>query len=177
MTNLAQSVTSLTNNHRPALHGELPGPGASPAPARPAQAPDGDLLALTGGVPQDVNVSVIAGLPVFWQKGSSQLYAGITWATNGYALMITFAFVPPPLGVPHSPDAPPPPSVTELIPTTPSLWFSDTFPESMPSNQMCCIPSTLGEYHFDVLILDPATNQQTRHKSVDPKIIVTPIVT
>lgn len=177
MTDLAQSVTNLTNNHRPMLPGELPAPPARPATALVAptrtteSAPDDNLLVLTGGEPQNVNLSVIAGVPMFWQQSSSpRLYTGIKWKPDVYALMITFAFVPPPPSVTTTQ------TVTELVPTTPALWFSDTFPESSPTSQMCCIPSTLGEYHFDVMITDESGNK-TRHKSVDPKIIVTPIIT
>jgi hypothetical protein len=179
MTDLAQSVTDLTNNHRPMLRSELPAPQAQPATAPVARTqateplPDDNLLVLTGGEPQAVNLSVIAGVPMFWQQSSTpQLYTGVTWKPDVYALMITFAFVPPP-GVMPTPQAP---IVTELVPTTPVLWFSDTFSGSVGTSQMCCVPSILGEYHFDVMIGD-RNGKKTRHRSVDPKIIVTPIIT
>ncbi len=176
MTNLAQPVTSLTNNHRPALRGEPPALQAQVATAQPAtpataeSAPGGNLLVLSGGAPQTVNVFAIAGVPMFWQQGSpQQLYSGITWPTGGYALMLTFAFVSPP-------DLSSAQSITQLVPTMPSLWFSDTFSASGVPSQMCCVPSILGEFDFDVLISE-ATGATTRHKTVDPKIVVTPIVT
>lgn len=175
MTDLAQSVTNVTNNHRPMLRSELPVPPAQPVTPTPTTqpAPDGNLLVLTGGTPHSVNLSVVAGVPVFWQDSSTQeLYTGIAWKPDVYALMITFVFVPPPPGVPSTQ------MVTELVPTTPALWLSDTFSDTGSSvqRQMCCIPSTLGEYHFDVIISVVGTNQRTRHRSVDPKVVVTPII-
>lgn len=159
MTNVAQPVTNLTNHHRHALHGD--------APARRLMEPalDDTLLPLTGGVPQTIYVSLIAGVPFFsLQNPPDQRYTGIKWQTNGYALMITFVFVPPLLGAPTGD------FINELSPVTPALWFSDTFPESSPSNQMCCVPSTLGEYHFNVVRGDGSM-------VVDPKVVVTPIIT
>jgi hypothetical protein len=139
----------------------------SDAPARRvlrAPALDDNLLLLTGGVPQTINVTLIAGVPFFaLPTAPEQLYTGIKWKTNGYALMITFVFVPPLLGAPAGD------FINELSPVTPALWFSDTFPASSPSNQMCCVPSTLGEYHFNVVRGDGSM-------VVDPKIVVIPII-
>jgi hypothetical protein len=163
MTNVAQPVTNSTNHHRPVLHGDAPARRARGTPRAPAL--DDNLLPLTGGVPQTINVSVIAGVPFFSLPGApDQRYTGIKWQTNGYALMITFAFAQPPQGSPAAE------FINELAPVTPALWFSDTFPESSPSNQMCCVPSTLGEYHFNVVLGDGSM-------VVDPKIVVIPIIT
>lgn len=160
MTNVAQPVTNSTNHHRPVLHGD--------APARRVlrqTALDDNLLSLIGGVPQTVYVSIIAGVPFFsLQNPPERRYAGIKWQTNGYALMITFAFVQP------APGSPAADFIDELSPVTPALWFSDTFPEPSPSNQMCCVPSILGEYHFNVVLGDGS-------RIVDPKIVVIPITT
>jgi hypothetical protein len=160
MTNAAQPVTTLTNHHRPVLHGDTPARRVLRAPAL-----DDNLLSLTGGVPQTINVSVIAGVPFFSRPTDpEQLYTGIKWQTNGYALMITFAFLQPP---PSSTAAE---SITELSPVTPALWFSDTFPSSGLPSQMCCVPSILGEYHFNVVLGDGSM-------VVDPKVVVIPIIT
>lgn len=159
MTNVAQSVTNLTNNHGSVLRGEAPARRILRAPAL-----DDNLLPLIGGVPQTINVSVIAGVPFFaLPTAPEQLYAGITWQTNGYALMITFAFQQPAIAAAAE-------TITELSPVTPALWFSDTFSSSGLSSQMCCVPSTLGEYHFNVVLGDGSM-------LVDPKIVVTPIIT
>lgn len=173
MTNLAQPVTDLTNNHRPTLRGELPAPQAQVAPRQTTASTSGNQLPLSGGAPQTVNVFAISGVPMFWQQDSpQQLYTGITWPTGGYALMLTFAFVSPP-GQSSAQ------SITELVPTMPGLWFSDTFSASGVPSQMCCVPSVLGQYDFDVLISESVQGATvtTRHKTVDPKIVVTPIVT
>jgi hypothetical protein len=157
MTNAAQSATNRMNHHRPV-------PGDAPA-RRVLRAPalDDNLLPLIGGVPQTINVSIIAGVPFFsLPTAPEQLYTGIKWQTNGYALMITFAFLQPP----SSPAAEP---ITELSPVTPALWFSDTFPSSGLPSQMCCVPSILGEYHFNVVLGDGSM-------VVDPRIVVTPII-
>lgn len=158
MTNVAQPVTNSTNHHRPVLHGD--------APARRVRKPavDETLLQLSGGIPQTIYVSIIAGVPFFsLQNPPEKRYAGISWQTNGYALMITFVFVQPLLGSPAAD------FINELSPVTPALWFSDTFPVTSPSNQMCCVPSTLGEYHFNVVLGDGSM-------VVDPKIVVIPII-
>lgn len=185
MTDVAQSTMNVTNHHRPMPHSDLPMLPAHPvtAPVAPTHraepALDGNQLVLTGSEPHNVNLSVIAGVPVFWQQSSpTQLYTGIAWKPDVYALMITFAFVPPPNVTPTQ-------MVTELVPVTPVLWFSDTFSSTVSNtssgssvnSQMCCVPSTLGEYHFDVTISDVVTNQLTRLRSVDPKVVVKPIVT
>ena len=156
MTNVAQPVTNPNNHHRPVLHGDAPVRRALRAPAL-----DDNLLPLTGGVPQTVNVSVIAGVPFFSLQGASQRYTGIKWQTNGYALMITFAFIQPPSASAAE-------SITELSPVTPALWFSDRFQDAGLTSQMCCVPSTLGEYHFNVVLGDGSM-------VVDPKIVVIPI--
>jgi hypothetical protein len=158
MTNVAQPITTLTNNHRP-VHGEAPARRMLRAPAL-----DDNLLPLVGGVPQTINVSVIAGVPFFsLPTDPERLYAGIRWQTNGYALMITFAFLQPPTASAAA-------QITELSPVTPALWFSDTFPSSGLASQMCCVPSILGEYHFNVVLGDGSM-------IVDPKVVVTPIIT
>lgn len=166
MTNPAQPGTSPTHNHRSTQHGERPSPQA--------QAGDG-LLQLTGGRPVTVNMSVIAeNVVVFWLPPAPgalpQLYTGISWVPDVYALMITFVFAE----LPQSAMLPFTAMVSEIVPTTPALWFSDTFPESNPTSQMCCVPSTLGEYHFDAMVTDALGNTK-RYKSLDPKIVVTPI--
>jgi hypothetical protein len=158
MTNVAQSVTT-TNHHRPVLHSDAPARRVLRAPAL-----DDNLLLLTGGVPQTINVTLIAGVPFFaLPTAPEQLYTGIKWKTNGYALMITFAFV-------QLTGAPAAESITELSPVTPALWFSDRFPDAGVTSQMCCVPSTLGEYHFNVVLGDGSM-------IVDPKVVVIPIVT
>jgi hypothetical protein len=142
------------------LHGHAPARRVLREPAL-----DDNLLPLTGGVPQTIYVSVIAGIPFFsLQNPPDQRYTGIKWQTNGYALMITFVFVQPPPGSPVVE------FINELSPVTPALWFSDTFPEVSPSSQMCCVPSTLGEYHFNVVLGDGSM-------VVDPKVVVIPITT
>ena len=157
MTNVVQPITTLTNNHRPV-------PGDAPA-RRVLRAPalDDNLLPLRGGVPQTVNVSVIASVPFFaLPTAPEKLFAGIKWQTNGYALMITFAF--------QEPASPAAAAIKELSPVTPALWFSDTFSSAGLPSQMCCVPSTLGEYHFNVVLGDGSM-------VVDPRIVVTPIIT
>jgi hypothetical protein len=177
MTNRAQAVASPTH-HRSTRHGEQPSPHAQAVSAQ------GDgLLQLTGGRPVTVNMSVIAeNVVVFWQPppdGQPQLYTGISWLPDIYALMITFVFAELPqnavlpAGMP--PSLPFAAMVSEIVPTTPMLWFSDTFPEVDPSSQMCCVPSTLGEFHFDAMVKD-SLGRTTRYRSLDPKIIVTPII-
>jgi hypothetical protein len=184
MTKLAQSATSPTHNHRSTLHGELPSPRARVASARAAAQGDG-LLQLTGGRPVTVNMSVIAeNVVVFWLPPSPdtqpQLFTGISWLPDIYALMITFVFAELPRNAALPPGMPAPlpftAMVSELVPTTPMLWLSDTFPETNPSSQMCCVPSTLGEFHFDAMV-DEGLGILKRYRSLDPKIIVTPIVT
>lgn len=178
MTNRAQSVTSPSHHHRPTLNGEPPSPQAQAASAQ------GDsLLQLTGGRPVTVNISVVAeNVIVFWLPPPSpgaqpQLYTGISWLPDVYALMITFVFAELPQSGTLPPGMPPPLTamVSEIVPTTPMLWFSDTFPETNPSSQMCCVPSTLGEFHFDAMVTD-TLGRTRRYKSIDPKIIVTPII-
>lgn len=156
MTNPAQSGTSPTHDHRSTQQGD-------------------GLLQLTGGRPVTVNMSVIAeSVVVFWlpppPDALPQLYTGISWVPDVYALMITFVFTE----LPQSAMLPFRAMVSEIVPTTPMLWFSDTFPESNPTSQMCCIPSTLGEYHFDAMVTDQLGNTK-RYRSLDPKIVVTPI--
>ena len=158
MTNVAQPVTNLNNNHRPVLHGNAPVQRALRAPAL-----DDSLLQLAGGMPRTINVSIIAGIPFFsLPTAPEQLYAGIKWQTNGYALMITFVFIQPPTASAAE-------SITELSPVTPALWFSDRFQDTGLTSQMCCVPSTLGEYHFNVVLGDGSM-------IVDPKIVVIPII-
>jgi hypothetical protein len=171
MTNLAQPVTSSTHNHRSTLHGELPSPQAQAASAQAASAQGDSLLQLTGGRPVTIYMSVIAeNVVVFWlPTAPDKLYTGISWLPDVYALMITFVFVNPPAPLPFTA------KVSEIVPTTPTLWFSDTFPETDPSSQMCCVPSTLGEFHFDAMVTD-SLGRTRRYRSVDPKIIVTPII-
>jgi hypothetical protein len=177
MTDPAHSGTGPTHNHRSTRHGERPSPQAQ------ASAQGDSLLRLTGGRPVTVNMSVIAeNVVVFWQPpppgGQLQLYTGIRWVPDIYALMITFVFAELPEGAVLPASMSTPLSVTamvsEMIPTTPALWFSDTFPESNPTSQMCCVPSTLGEYHFDALVTD-GVGHTKRYRSLDPKIVVTPI--
>jgi hypothetical protein len=139
------------------LHGNAPVQRALRAPAL-----DDSLLLLTGGAPQTINVSLIAGIPFFsLPTDPEQLYAGIKWQTNGYALMITFAFI-------QSTSALAGETITELSPVTPALWFSDQFQNAGQTSQMCCVPSTLGEFHFNVVLGDGSM-------VVDPKIVVIPI--
>jgi hypothetical protein len=115
----------------------------------------GSVLELIGGQPQTVYVSLEDGVPVFSQgKGA---YREIGWQTNGYALVITFAFEYP---------------ITGVSAKTPSTWFSDGVPEHAPTSQVCCVPSVPGEYHFYVDTQDPGMLKG----HIDPKIIVTPII-
>ena len=166
MTNLAQPATSPTNHHRPVLNGNAPARRVLPAPAQ-----DDNLLLLTGGMPQTVNLSVVAGVPFFSLPDSPKLYTGIKWQPNGYALMITFAFQQPPPGSPSGQ------FINELAPITPSLWISDTFPDTTPPpNQMCCVPPIFGEYHFNVVLGDSTLALGDGTMVVDPKIVVTPII-
>ncbi|HEX8110645.1 MAG TPA: hypothetical protein VF516_23095 [Kofleriaceae bacterium] len=144
------------------LHGDAPARRVVRAPAQ-----DDNLLLLTGGIPQTVNLSVVAGVPMFSLPGSTQLYTGIKWEPNGYGLMITFAF--------QQPSGSSGPFISELAPITPSLWISDTFPEDSESNQMCCVPPTLGEYHFNVVLDDGTLALGDGTMVVDPRIVVTPI--
>jgi hypothetical protein len=157
MTNVAQPVTNLTNHHRP-MPGDAPARRAQRAPAL-----DDTLLPLIGGVPQTIYVSIIAGVPFFSPTNPpEQRYTGIRWQTNGYALMITFSFLQPP-------GASAAETITELTPVTPALWFSDLFQDSGLTSQMCCVPSTLGEYHLNVVMGDGSM-------VVDPRVVVTPLI-
>jgi hypothetical protein len=144
MTNAVQSITSATTS-----------PSQRPAARRRRLAPDSLLLPLRGGVPQTVHVALHPDNSVtFSQKGGPE-FSGITWETNGYALMLTFVLSP---------------NIQELVPTTPSLWFSDTFHAAGVTSQMCCVNSVLGVYSFTV---EPTDVSQLLPD--DPQIIVTPI--
>jgi len=149
MTELAQPITNLTNNQPLRLNGAVPARQARRTPW-----PVNSVLELIGGQPQTVYVSIQDGVPMFSQGGAA--YRSIGWQTNGYALMITFAFQYP---------------ITGVSAMTPSAWFSDGFPEHAPTSQVCCIPSIPGEYHFFVNTSDPTV----LNGQIDPKIIVTPI--
>ncbi len=151
MTNVVQPATNLTNNHRPLLHGELPARRTRLAPQQAE-----DQLELRGGVPQTIYVSIQEGVPMFALPGSTQAYPEIAWYTNGFALMITFVLAP---------------GITKLSPVLPVLWFSDTYPEVNPTNQMCCVPSVPGEYHFNLTVDIDVTLKE----DIDPRIVVTPI--
>ena len=120
-------------------------------------------LQLAGGVPQTVNVRVDANRIVNLSVpgGTQEFTGGITWRSDGYALMITFVFVPSTF------------MITELVPITPALWFSDTFTTPTEANlqQACCVPSVLGTYSFNAKY----TVGEAEFFALDPKIVVTPI--
>ena len=161
MTNLAQSITtSATRNPQVLVRGEPP-----PAQMESGPVVVNDFLKLSGGVPQTVNVTLFVDSTTnvvtvtFSQKGGPKFTQGIIWNPDeGYALMITFELSS---------------NIKQLIPTTPSLWFSDTFLVDITTNQACCVMPVFGEYHFAV---DPAPETGLL-RLVDPKIVVTPIVT
>jgi hypothetical protein len=147
MTELARPATNDARKHRELV---LP-------------TNDGPLL-LAGGVPQTVNVRVDANKIVNLSVpgGSQEFTGGILWKCNGYALMLNFVFVPSMF------------VITEIVPVTPALWFSDTHPTSTTDatiQQACCVPSVAGTYSFNVKY----TVGGAVFIAIDPKIVVTPI--
>lgn len=135
--------------------------GSGDPPARRTRAlrwATDSVLELTGGVPQTINVTLQDGHPMFALAGTTTSYRAIGWQANGYALVLTFVF-----------DAP----IVEIGANTPSAWFSDVYTASGMSNQVGCVPPVPGEYHFNVQVTDGMNLDAT----IDPKIIVTPIIT
>ena len=117
-------------------------------------------LVLTGGAPQTVFVTLHPNNTVTFALKGGPSYSEIAWLTNGYALVITFVFSS---------------NIEELVPTTPAMWFSDTVTStdtSVPTTQMCCVPSVPGTFSFTV---QPKPSSGLFR--VDPKVVVTPIVT
>ena len=127
------------------------------------------MLPLVGGTPQTVFVKVVeenATKKVYFYQDPNDLYSGIIWQTNGYALMITFVFV--------STDF----EIVELIPETPGFWFSDTYAEDGNRQQGGCAASLPGTYHFNVMLTDLilGIGGSPGGSLIDPKIVITPIV-
>lgn len=124
-------------------------------------------LVLEGGVP----LTVLVGVAQFDTKrqvyfrlpNCEDKHTSILWQCGGYALMLTFVF-----------DEQSDFEVTELVPVTPSFWFSDTFQATSDGSlqQGCCLQSLPGTYHFDVRYNDTGTNDGWL--SIDPQIVVTP---
>lgn len=148
MTDLANAITSATNN------GNHPGRDLV---AQPDGTPDPGPLVITGGVPVTVYVALSGATVTFASSSTGTQYAGgIQWQCNGYALVITFVLAFP---------------ITEMRPINPAFWFSDQYKQGNLTCQAGCLASLPGRYDFGAYV--PGLSEAG--EVIDPIIVVTPI--
>jgi hypothetical protein len=152
MTDLARRIPMATPTNQPiALSQDTP-------------------LKLSGGIPQTVIVKIAevdGKLKALFSLPGGDTHPSIEWKCGGYALLITFVF-----------DQNSVVEISELIPVTPSFWFSDKYTPVVdaPQQQGCCLLSIPGTYHFNVKGKPSDTSGVgILSLMIDPQIVVTPL--